>query len=47
MQINLLHSVLCKGSQLFGKAGVSAGKDDILQNLIRSARDNDESIVPD
>jgi hypothetical protein len=39
--------VLCKGSQVFGKAGAGAKKDDILAFLIDTLRDSYESIVSD
>jgi hypothetical protein len=46
-RINLLQRPLCKGSQVFGKAGVSAKKDDILAIFVATLRDSYESLFPD
>jgi hypothetical protein len=46
-QIILLQALLCKGSQVFGKAGIHAKKDDILTNFVDTTRDCYESIVSD
>jgi hypothetical protein len=45
--ITLLQRPLCKGSQVFGKAGVSAKKDDILAIFAATSRDSYESFFPD
>jgi hypothetical protein len=46
-QINLLQPLLCKGSQVFGKAGIRMKKDDILSFFVDTTRDSYESIVSD
>ncbi|HID6547740.1 TPA: hypothetical protein ACXG29_004935, partial [Enterobacter hormaechei] len=38
---------LCKGSQVFGKAGILALKDDIFSRPVDISRDSYESIVSD
>jgi hypothetical protein len=43
----LLQPLLCKGSQLFGKAGLRTEKDDILAIFVAASRDSYESLFPD
>lgn len=45
--ITLLQRPLCKGSQVFGKAGASVKKDDILAIFVATLRDSYESLFPD
>ena len=43
----LLQPLLCKGSQVFGKAGIRTKKDDILAIFVATSRDSYESLFPD